>query len=49
MPTPLTHNEKPAAATIRDRFNFMSLTTKPLNKEQVHVSYHISCALFKPR
>ena len=49
MPTPLTHHEKPAAVTIRDRLDFMSLTTNPLNKEQMNASYHIPCALFKSR
>jgi len=49
MPTPFTRNEKPAAATIRDRLNFVFSTTHPLTKEQMNVSYHIPCALFKPR
>ena len=49
MPTLITDNEKPAAATIRDRLNFVFSTTHPLNKEQTNVSYHISIARHKPR
>ncbi len=49
MPAPITPNTKPAAATIRDRLNLVLSTTHPLTKEQMNVSYHIPCALFKPR
>ena len=48
-PTPITSNEKPATATIRDRLNFVFSTTNPLNKEQTNVSYHIHRSPFKQR
>ena len=40
MPAPITANEKPTAAAIRDGLNLVFSTTHPLLKEQVDVSYH---------
>ena len=41
MPTPITRDEKPAAATIRDRLNFVFSTTLSLtswkNRDDEHV------------
>ncbi len=39
MPTPITHNEKPAAATTDGGLNLV-WTTTPLPKEQRYVYYH---------
>ncbi len=49
MPTSITANKKPAAATIRDRLNLVFSTTPPPRKEQVDVSYHAHDARSKPR
>ncbi len=48
MTTLTTHNEKPVAATIRDRLNFVFSTTHPLTKEQTNVHYHDPRARRKP-
>ena len=48
MPTPVTLNEKPAAATTHGGLNLVS-TTNLLTKEQMNVSYHIVRARRKPR
>ena len=49
MPTPIIPNEKPAAATIRDRLILVLSTTHPTQKDQTNVFYHIPSAPFKPR
>ena len=41
-------NEKPAAATIRDRLNLVFSTTHPLAKEQTNDLYHDPLARRKP-
>ena len=51
MPAPITHNEKPAAATIRDRLELVLSTTLSLTpwKDQDHDFVQQPAAQFKPR
>jgi hypothetical protein len=51
MPSPTVHhNEKPAAATIRDRLNFVFSTTRThLGKDIRYACVQESAAPLKPR
>ena len=48
MPAPITHNEKPAAATDHGGLDFVWTTTAPSHgKDSTHDLYHIPHAPFK--
>ncbi len=50
MPAPFTPNEKPAAATIRDRLGFVWTKNLPLReKDKSNDLYHDPHARRKPR